>query len=74
MYDVSLLAGLLELLILVLELMVDEAESLGLEVKSRTMKSRLPRSLSCLGSLIHSLVQSCSAIARAAMQSLDNQI
>jgi len=80
MYDVSLLAGLLELLILVLELMVDEAASLGLEVKSRTMKSRLLRSLSCLGSLIHSSVQSThdinrrSAIAHAAMQSLDNQI
>ena len=32
MYDVSLLAELLELLILLLELMVDEAASLGLEV------------------------------------------
>jgi len=80
MYDVSLLAELLELLILVLELMADEAESLGLEVKSRTMKSRLLRSLSCLGSLIHSSVQSThdinrrSAIACAAMQSLGNQI
>ena len=78
MYDVSLLAELLELLILVLELMACEAASLGLEVKSRTMK--LLRSLSCLGSLIHSSVQSThnisrrSAIARAAMQSLDNQI
>ena len=71
---------IIELLILVLELMVDEAESLGLEVKSRTMKSRLPRSLSCIGFLIRSSVQSThdisrrSAIARAAMQSLDNQI
>ena len=80
MYDVSLLAELLELLILVLELMADEAASLGLEVKSRTMKSRLPRSLSCIGSLIRSSVQSThdisrrSAIARAAMRSLDNQI
>ena len=45
-YDVSLLAELVELFILVLELMVDEAESLGLEVKSRTMKSQLLRSLS----------------------------
>ena len=98
--DVSLLAELLELLVLAFELMADEATSLGLEVNWQNTKIQalgrregVPLTVTVkdhevavaeefvyLGSLIHSSVQSThdinrrSAIAHAAMQSLDNQI
>jgi len=98
--DVYLLAELLELLVPALELMADEAASLGLEVNwQKTLIQALGRTVGVpltvtvkdhevavaeefvyLGSLIHSSVQSThdinrrSAIARAVMQSLDNQI
>jgi len=96
----SLLAELLELLVPALELMADEAASLGLEVNWQktniqalrgtegvpltvTVKDHevaVAEEFVYLGSLIHSSVQSThdinrrSAIARAALQSLDNQI
>jgi len=98
--DVSLLAELLELLVPALELMADEAASLGLEVNWQKTKIQaldrtegVPLTVTvkhhevvvaeefvCLSSLIHSSVQSThdinrhNAIARTAMQSLDNQI
>jgi len=98
--DVSLLTKLLELLFPALELMADEAASLGLEVNWQKTKVQalgrtegVPLTVTVkdhevavaeefvyLDSLIHSSVQSTSginrhsAIAHAAMQSLDNQI
>ena len=98
--DVSLLAELLEPLIPELQLMADEAASLGLKVNWQktkiqalgrtegvpltvTVKDRevaVAEEFAYLGSLIHSSVQNIhdincrSVIARAAMQSLDNQI
>jgi len=98
--DVSLLAKLFELLIPALEIMADEAASLGLKVNWQKTKIQalgrtegVPLTITVkdhevavaeefvyLGSLIHSSVQSThdinrrSAISRAAIQSLDNQI
>jgi len=82
--DVTLLDKLLELLVPAREMIASEATCLALQQGGRAIDSHSSRAVAeelvYLGSLIHSTTQTSpdilchSAIIRAAMQNLDNQI